>query len=235
MLRTALLFLIMLPAAGCQLAVPIAATQVALPLATSQTVLRGTKQMVEIRSEPPGATVEIAGYPTRTTPTFIMLARGHSHTVRILKDGFNPVTTNLMSQRNDAAINAGNVLGNALDEASGAAWELCPSRLVVNLESAKPGPANPLAGAAPSPLGAAAGAPTAASKSPTTAAVATPPIVPRLAAQPTQPSTDEVTTALWKQIARLDRLLEQGVITRQEHQVLTAAAISAASVAGANP
>ncbi len=36
-----------------------------------------------------------------------------------------------------------------------------------------------------------------------------------------------------EQIARLDRLLEQGVITKREHEVLTALALSATAVAGA--
>ncbi|HZW07182.1 MAG TPA: PEGA domain-containing protein [Phycisphaerales bacterium] len=234
MLRAALLLLTLLPIAGCQLAVPIAATQVALPLATSQTVLRGTKQMVEIRSEPPGATVEIAGYPTRTTPTFIMLARGHSHTVRLVKEGFKPVTTNVTSQRNDAAMNAGNILGNALDEASGAAWELCPSRLVVALESADAPRANAVAAPASAPAGVAAAPPTAL-KAPVGTGVATPPIVPRPVVQTEQAPVGSPTAALAAQIARLDRLLEQGVITQQEHQLLTAAALSASAVAGAQP
>ena len=78
MLRIALLLVLTLPLSACQLALPLAAAQVAVPIATSQTVLRGNKQMVEIRTEPPGATVNIPGYGTRTTPTFIMLARGHS-------------------------------------------------------------------------------------------------------------------------------------------------------------
>jgi hypothetical protein len=215
MLRLALLLVMILPMAACQLALPIAATQVGVPIATSQTVLRGTKQMVEIRTEPAGATVNIPGYATRTTPTFIMLARGHSHTVTLVKDGFKTVTTCVASKR--GVSDASNVIGGALDQASGAAWELNPDRLSVTLE--------PVAGAA------LASADAATVKTPATppATAATPPI-----AQPTlPPAVTDKPTIISEQIARLDKLLEQGVITKREHEILMAMALSATAVAGA--
>lgn len=227
MLRIALLLAIVLPLAGCQLAVPMAATQVALPLATSQTVLRGTKQMVEIRTEPPGATVNIAGYETRTTPTFIMLARGHSHTVRIVKEGFKPFTTDLACQRASVDGGGSNTLGGMLDEASGAAWELNPSRLTVTLEST-------------APVAEKAAVAAAAVAAPDQAAgpaqpKGTPAVTPPIAAKPQPPAATEPSSVLAEQIARIDRLLEQGIITKREHEILTAAALSAAAVAGVTP
>lgn len=231
MLRTALLLAIVLPLAGCQLAVPMAATQVAFPLATSQTVLRGTKQMVEIRTEPPGATVSIAGYETRTTPTFIMLARGHPHTVRIFKDGFKPYTMDLASQRASVEGGASNTLGGMLDEASGAAWELSPSRLTVKLESTETVATTPAASTTDKAVAGAPVGPTADPARPKATPAATPPI----AAKPQPPAEMEPSAVLAEQIARIDRLLEQGIITQREHEILTAAAVSAAALAGVTP
>lgn len=227
MLRTLFLLILLLPLGACQLAVPMAATQVAIPLATSQTVLQGNKQLVEIRSEPAGATVTIAGYPTRTTPTFIMLARGHSHTVRLSKDGYKTVTATVSSLRGNADANSTNMLASALDAASGAAWELSPDRLTVQLESDIA-----TVGTAPAPVTApsAAGAGPAQAKGPAAPPVATPPIVQQPIPQ-TKPQT-AAGPVLAEQIARIDRLLEQGVITQREHDLLTAAALGAATLAG---
>lgn len=213
MLRIALLLVLTLPMAACQLALPLAATQVAVPLATSKTVLHGTKQMVEIRTEPPGATVDIPGYPTRTTPTFIMLARGHSHTVTIAKDGFKTVTTDLTSKR--GTTDNSNVLGDALDQASGAAWELNPDRLIVKLESL-----TAVASAAPAP---ASEAPAQAKGTPQEPATAT-----------TDPAANTA-AVLAEQLTRLNKLLEQGVITKREHEILVAMAHGATAVAGVTP
>lgn len=229
MLRTISLLTLFVPLAACQLAVPMAATQVAIPLATSQTVLQGNKQMIEIRSEPAGATVSIAGYPTRTTPTFIMLARGHSHTVRISKEGFKPVATTLISQRGNADANSFNILANALDEASGAARELCPDRLTVKLESELATVGTTAGGSTSPPPNGAAQSQTKGAARP---ASATPPIVQQPA--PAAKSQTAAGPVLAEQIERIDRLLEQGVITQREHDILTAAALSAAALAGAD-
>lgn len=224
MLRLALMLVLIMPLAACQLALPIAATQVAVPVVTSQTLLRGTKQMVEIRTEPPGATVNIAGYETRTTPTFIMLARDHSHTVRIAKDGFKPVTASLASQRATVGVDPSNVLGDTIDQVTGAAWELNPDRLTVTLESlSQPGA---------TAVAAESTAPSAPSMQPKVSpSVATPPIAQRPV--PALPGAADRSAVIAEQIARLDRLLEQGVITKREHEVLTSLALSATAVAGA--
>jgi len=210
MLRPLLLMLLVLPLAACQLAVPVAA---ALPLVGSQTVWRGTKQVVEIRSEPDGATVTIPGYEEKTTPAFVMLARGHTHTVRISKDGFKAVTADLISQK--TAGGDGGWVG-VLDTASGAAFELNPDRLTIKLE----------------PLTQPAAAIAAAPPPPAAQPAATPPIASKAPALPPAAPANEGALVLAEQIARLDRLLSQGLITREEHQILVAAAQGAAAVAG---
>ncbi|MFT3686794.1 MAG: PEGA domain-containing protein [Phycisphaerales bacterium] len=89
--------LLLLGAGGCA-AVPF--TTVAVPAATCQTVLRGNTQIIEIRSEPAGATVTIPGYETHTTPAFFVLQRGRSYTVTLSKDGYKTATADLTSRRN---------------------------------------------------------------------------------------------------------------------------------------
>lgn len=224
---------------GCGVTVPFA-TQVAVPVATSQTMLRGTTQVVEVRSEPSGATVSIPGFDKRTTPAFLVLTRGQSYKVTVSKEGYKTVTTDLVSRRATDGV-AGTALGNAIDEASGAAWELNPSKLTVTME---------LVGTAPSTTVASATTPTATPANPpatapaATAAAnqpkvgpATPPIGPSGAAPPTPaqaPGSQTGSAAvIAEQIARLDKLLADGVITQREHDFLLALAVSATTVAGA--
>jgi hypothetical protein len=194
--------------------------------------------MIEIRSEPSGATVDIAGFGTRTTPTFVMLSRSQSYIVHITKDGYKPVTTNLVAQiaASRATPDAGvmSVIGSAFDVASGGSWELCPDKLAVTLEAASPvqtaaaaavsGPSQPKGAPATPPIVQTA-PPIVASTPP-----ASLPVPPTPSTLPAVPSPSPV---LVDQLARLDRLLEQGVITKREHEILTAAALSSAAIAGA--
>ena len=201
----------------------------ALPLAACQTISHGTTQMVEIRSEPSGATVDISGFGTRTTPAFVMLSRSQSYTVRITKEGYKPLTTNIMAQlsaqRATPDIGVMSVLGSAVDAATGGSWELCPDKLAVNLETNTP--IAPLA-AAPT-----AGTPAVAPAPKVNASTPAAPIAQSTPAAP--PAAATASTVLAEQLARLDRLLAQGLITQQEYDLLAAAANSAAALVGASP
>jgi hypothetical protein len=198
---------------GC-VAVPF--TTVAVPAATCQTVLRGNTQVVEIRSEPAGATVTIPGYEKRTTPAFFVLQRGRSYTVTLNKDGYKTATADLASRRaTDGA--AGTVIGKAIDEASGAAWELNPDKLNVALV--------------------ALGEPKAVATAPASSDPKSEP-APAVAAQtqttpkPPTPTPQNGSTVVTDQVARLDKLLADGVISQREHDILVALAVSATTVAG---
>ena len=194
---------------GCGVTVPFAA-QVAVPAATCRTVLRGNTQVVEVRTEPSGVTVGVPGYEARTTPAYFVLLRGRSYTLTLSKEGFKTTTAELVSRRATDGT-AGTALGNAIDEASGAAWELTPDRLTVAMTpvgtaAVATAQAPPPASTAPAPAG--KGAQATGAQAPGPAAVP-------------------------DQIARLDRLLAEGAITQREHDALVALAASATLAAGA--
>lgn len=189
----------------------------ALPLGACQTISHGTTQMVEVRSEPTGATVTVPGHGTRTTPTYLLLPRNQSHSVTLSKEGFKTmnvtITAQLAPSRATPEPGVLSVLGSAIDAASGGSWELKPDKLIVSMEPSV------------MPAGAAVAK---SAKSPS------PPLttVPAGAHEPLQADARSV---LMEQIARIDSLLEQGVITPREHEILKAAAVGAAALAGVPP
>jgi hypothetical protein len=110
------------------------------------TITRGTTEVLVINSEPIGADVEIlpAGV-TCKTPCSIELKRKFNQTVKIRKDGFEPVDVNVLPQTSGAggAGMAGNVLvggliGAAVDAGSGAMKDLKPNPVEVKLVPISP-------------------------------------------------------------------------------------------------
>lgn len=204
-------------------------TLLALPLCACQTITHGTTQLVEFRTEPAGASVTIPGYATRVTPAFMLLERNESHTVQITKEGFKPYTTTITAQlapgRATPEPGVFSVLGSAIDAASGGSWELNPDKLTVKLEPVSTPAAAPVASAVTL---------TATPKAATPAAAQVPAPAPAAPAPvAAAPAPSDTKAVLADQLARLDKLLSQGVITQREHDLLTAAAISAAAMADA--
>lgn len=105
------------------------------------TVTRGSKEVLVVETEPPGAAVDIAPIDHRcTSPCSVSLKRKGTYTIDIKKDGFEPVRINVLSQvaGAGAAGMAGNVLlggiiGAAVDAGTGATKELKPNPVKVNM------------------------------------------------------------------------------------------------------
>jgi hypothetical protein len=105
------------------------------------TITRGTTEVLVVETQPPGADVRIN--PTGTnckTPCSIELKRKRNYTLQIDRDGFEPVTVNVLSEISGAgaAGMAGNVIlggliGVAVDAASGATKKLTPNPIKLNL------------------------------------------------------------------------------------------------------
>ena len=127
------------------------------------TITRGTTEAWVVESEPAGAQVRLSSGQTCTTPCTLELKRKNSFGVEIEKEGYDRVSTQVVSSNSRAGAvgMAGNVLiggliGVGVDAASGATKELRPNPLVVKLASSQgqasttPAAAAPVALPAPS-------------------------------------------------------------------------------------
>ena len=123
------------------------------------TITRGTTEVLVVETQPPGADVRInpAGMNCKT-PCSVELKRKRNYTLQIEREGYEPVTVNVLSEISGAgaAGMAGNVvlgglIGVAVDAASGATKKLTPNPVTLTLV--------PVAAAAPVPAVAPAPAP----------------------------------------------------------------------------
>ncbi|MBU4377385.1 MAG: PEGA domain-containing protein [Candidatus Omnitrophica bacterium] len=101
------------------------------------TIVQGTKQRIEISSDPQGATVEIDGEAVGTTPMKIKLKTPFNHTVVITKEGYKEEKVALSRAIGSAA--AGNIfiwgpVGWAVDGLTGSQYRLVPDKVHVELK-----------------------------------------------------------------------------------------------------
>jgi hypothetical protein len=109
------------------------------------TITRGTTEAWTVESDPIGADVSLSSGERCTTPCTLTKKRKDPFVVKVTKQGFEPVETQVLSQvaGGGAAGMAGNVLiggliGISVDAASGATKELKPNPLVVKLIATEP-------------------------------------------------------------------------------------------------
>lgn len=91
-------------------------------------MVHGSRQTIQLQSNPPGAQVTVDSDPVAyTTPTSINLKRGEDHTLVFRKEGFDDYTAELTHSTSGAVLGnviLGGVVGIATDYSSGAAYEL---------------------------------------------------------------------------------------------------------------
>lgn len=111
------------------------------------TITRGTTDVLTVNTSPPGANVQISSGHSCTSPCTVELKRKRDYHVKITKDGYEPVETDVLSQISGAgaAGMAGNVLiggliGVGVDAATGATKSLKPNPVQVTLEPTARGP-----------------------------------------------------------------------------------------------
>jgi len=104
----------------------------------SATIFKGTSQAITIDSEPEGAKVYIDGQLRGTTPLSISMKKSLStHTLRVVKEGYAPVTRTLEKSYDPVALL--NIVWDlsTTDMLTGAAFEYSPNNYMVQLEKKK--------------------------------------------------------------------------------------------------
>ena len=97
--------------------------------------LKGTTQEVDLRSVPTGATVTVSEQ-TGTTPVKLKLKRSQDHVATFTKDGYPERQAHLKQKVNGAFygnLAVGGIIGMAIDMGNGAAYDLSPSNIEMNM------------------------------------------------------------------------------------------------------
>lgn len=100
------------------------------------TVINGTHEPMEFRSEPPGALIKLVNGLKCTTPCKYSMKRGDDSRVTFTKDGFEPVTVYIQSRTGAGTfgnILAGGIIGGVVDGSNGASNHLYPRPVYIKL------------------------------------------------------------------------------------------------------
>lgn len=100
------------------------------------TVLNGTSQDVDFRSDPDGAVVAISTGQTCTTPCTFSMKRGHDLRVDFERDGYKPEYVYVQSRLGGSTfgnILAGGGIGAVVDGSNGASNHLYPEPVYIRL------------------------------------------------------------------------------------------------------
>ena len=105
-------------------------------MSSCATLFTGTKQTVQINSEPQGAKVQVDGLDRGETPAAVKLKKGNDgQIVTLKKDGYKTRTFQPQTDFNGvAALNLFNVLFWGIDAATGALWKYSPKFYEIELE-----------------------------------------------------------------------------------------------------
>ena len=107
-----------------------------LGLGGCATVMNGTSQPVEFRSDPSGAQAELVTGLKCETPCQYSLKRGHDTVVTFTKDGYKPETVYIQSRTGGATVGnilAGGIIGGVIDGSNGASNHLYPDPVSIRL------------------------------------------------------------------------------------------------------
>ena len=125
------------------------AAALVLPVATGSgcaTVTRGRYQAWTVDSTPSGAVVSLSNGERCETPCTLKLRRKYPFAVHVCKSGYHAVNTMVQSQVSGAGaaglagnVLLGGVIGAGVDVGTGAAKELKPNPLTVQLAHEAPG------------------------------------------------------------------------------------------------
>lgn len=107
-----------------------------LGLGGCATVINGTSQPVEFRSEPNGAEIELIAGMKCTTPCQYSMKRGDDSRVTFTREGYEPVTVYIQSRTGGGVAGnllAGGIIGGVVDVSNGASNHLYPDPVYVRL------------------------------------------------------------------------------------------------------
>ena len=106
------------------------------------TIISGTHQEVPVTTVPKGATVQVDGDATYTTPVTIELKRKDNHELLISHPGYHSVRVPVVKKLNNAVFGnllAGGLVGGVVDASSGASNNLKPDRIDLTLKAVREG------------------------------------------------------------------------------------------------
>jgi hypothetical protein len=127
----------------------IRATRAALAVGTlaflvsgCATVTRGTEDVLEVRTDPPGAQVQTSnGYSCTSTPCNLRMPRRSEFVLTATKAGCRPAQVNVTHRTADAGaagvagnVLVGGIIGLGVDAATGASQELVPNPVELDLD-----------------------------------------------------------------------------------------------------
>lgn len=111
-----------------------------LPWTGCASIVCGGTQEIHFSSTPSGAKVFVDGMPRGQAPSLVSLARNTSHTVRFTLEGYDDSHALLTRKINGwvwGNIIFGWLIGFIIDTATGAASELTPSTVHVNMTASE--------------------------------------------------------------------------------------------------
>ncbi len=106
------------------------------------TIFTGTKQTIQLDSEPSGAMVQVDGIDRGETPLALSLQKGNEgQVIRLEKEGYRARTFQAQTTFNGVAVlNLFNLLFWGIDAASGALWKYDPQTYMMRLEKEEADP-----------------------------------------------------------------------------------------------
>lgn len=117
----------------------IAAVSATLLLSSCATIFTGTKQTVQINSNPPAATIEVDGIKAGVTPMAVPLKKGFTgQTISLKLEGYETKTFQPVTTFNPVSVlNLLGMIGWAVDAATGAMMKYDPKVYEFTLEPKK--------------------------------------------------------------------------------------------------
>ncbi|QNK62375.1 PEGA domain-containing protein [Pedobacter sp. PAMC26386] len=108
-------------------------------LSSCATIFTGTKQTVQINSEPPAAEIQVDGIKAGITPMAVPLKKGFTgQTISLKLDGYETKTFQPVTAFNPVAIiNLIGIIGWAVDAGTGAMMQYDPKVYDIKLEQKK--------------------------------------------------------------------------------------------------
>jgi hypothetical protein len=94
------------------------------------TMIRGTRESLQVMSDPPGATVTVSSGEKGTTPCTFLMQRNQSALLKFTKEGYHPESVSVYP----TLAGAGVILGGLIDYGTGAVYNLTPNPVNVMLK-----------------------------------------------------------------------------------------------------
>jgi hypothetical protein len=108
-----------------------------ISMSSCATIFTGSKQTVQVNSNPPGAQIEVNGISRGVTPSPVVLKKGkEGETITLKLDGYEDKTFRPTTVFNAVAIiNLSNLIGWGIDIGTGAIWKYDQSYYNIQLKN----------------------------------------------------------------------------------------------------